>query len=87
MYRNTRRTAPVAVVTLFLAVAVLAGCSSGPEYTADDCMALLERNVLADDVQDVSEEPECADLDHDEYGDAVETVLIKHKERIIHPGG
>lgn len=31
MDRNTRRTAPMAAVTLFLAVAVLAGCSSGSD--------------------------------------------------------
>ncbi|MFD5899128.1 hypothetical protein [Streptomyces sp. NPDC060366] len=77
----------MAAVTAFLAVLTLAGCSSGPEYTAADCRDLLERNVLADNISDVSKEPECKELSHDEYGDAVETVLIKHKDRIINPGG
>ncbi|MEU0109523.1 hypothetical protein ABZ313_29780 [Streptomyces sp. NPDC006251] len=52
-------------------------------YTAEDCRTLLEENYTAGTPQDVSEEPECADLTSDEYADAVGQVLTGHKDDIL----
>ncbi|MFD5709498.1 hypothetical protein ACFWHW_03735 [Streptomyces pharetrae] len=56
---------------------------SEPEYTFEDCTALMEANYAADANTDVSDEPECAHLTEDEYVQAVGEVLAGHKDEIL----
>ncbi|MEU0686166.1 hypothetical protein [Streptomyces uncialis] len=54
-----------------------------PVHDFEDCQALLDRAYQADDVRDVSGEPECEALTAAEYREAVAAVLSEHKDEIL----
>lgn len=85
-----RRTTTAVLLTACLA---LAGCSnsgsdkadakpspkpSATAYTLADCRALLEKNYQNDTVHDAEGEPQCRDLTHAQYTEAVKVVLKSH---------
>jgi hypothetical protein len=57
--------------------------SAAPSYTKADCRALLDENYEAGTSTDVSAEPECAALSHDQYVALVGQVLGSHKDEIL----
>ncbi|MEU9141020.1 hypothetical protein AB0D33_34570 [Streptomyces sp. NPDC048404] len=52
-------------------------------FTAENCEELLELNFQADSAIDVSREPRCVGLTHDEYSKAVGEMLASHKYEIF----
>ncbi|MFE2297921.1 hypothetical protein ACFXAW_06970 [Streptomyces sp. NPDC059445] len=52
-------------------------------FTAADCKQLLELNFQADAAIDVSDEPRCSSLTHDEYSKLVTEMLLGHKHEIL----
>jgi hypothetical protein len=92
------RAVTVLLAAVLLAGGGTVGCSAGGTtdakastaptptdtgYTAEDCKDLLELNLEADAASDISGEPRCVDLTHDEYVQLVGEVLAEHKDEIL----